>query len=289
MGIWPLMANNSHYIICPYCGERVLVHKWWANCGQKYSKERMRALLKKHTTLTDVEIDIVLDGYEINDDIILQNNLPIAGVAAACVQPVLGSVVGVGAVVGAGHFIGGIAGVALGMETLNNQRKESQNENNASTFFPSDNHSDIHFVNSSIFAPLEVTRNDFFILQVFIYKYNEKDIIESKAKEVDPDAVRKNFTPLDVPVKNGDKVAAHLQVSGKGLELDETDIEMIWQDHYTDCQFSVYVPKDYKPQSVSGTVTLSVNGAPAGRMTFKSKIVDTPRSLYAEIVSHKVQ
>lgn len=62
---------------------------------------------------------------------------------------------------------------------------------------------------------------------------------------------------------------------------------MIWQDHYTDCQFSVYVPEDYKPQSVVGTVTLSVNGAPAGRMTFKSKIVDAPRSLYAEIVSNK--
>ena len=76
-------------------------------------------------------------------------------------------------------------------------------------------------------------------------------------------------------------------MSGKGLELDETGIDMIWQDHYTDCQFSVYVPEDYKPQSVVGTVTLSVNGAPAGRMMFKSKIVDTPRSLYAEIVSHK--
>lgn len=35
------------------------------------------------------------------------------------------------------------------------------------------------------------------------------------------------------------------------------------------------------------TVTLPVNGAPAGRMMFKSKIVDAPSSLYAEIVSHK--
>lgn len=143
------------------------------------------------------------------------------------------------------------------------------------------------FVSSSIYAPAETSRGDFMLIQVYLYKDDEQEKVAAKAKEVDPDAVRKNFTPLDVPVKTGDKVTAHLQMSGKGLELDETGIDMIWQDHYTDCQFSVYVPEDYKPQSVVGTVTLSVNGAPAGRMMFKSKIVDTPRSLYAEIVSHK--
>lgn len=140
---------------------------------------------------------------------------------------------------------------------------------------------------SSVYAPAEASRGDFMMVQVYLYKAEEQEKVAAKAKEVDPDAVRKNFTPLDVPVKTGDKVTAHLQMSGKGLELDETGIDMIWQDHYTDCQFSVYVPEDYKPQSVVGTVTLSVNGAPAGRMMFKSKIVDTPRSLYAEIVSHK--
>lgn len=79
------------------------------------------------------------------------------------------------------------------------------------------------------------------LIQVHLYKEEEQDKVESKAKEVDPDAVRKNFTPLDVPVKNGDKVATHLQMSGKGLELDETDMEMTWQGHYTDCQLSVYI------------------------------------------------
>lgn len=142
-------------------------------------------------------------------------------------------------------------------------------------------------VNSSIYAPAEISREDFILIQVYLYKDEEQEKVAAKAKEVDPDAVRKNFTPLDVPVKNGDKVTAHLQMSGKGLEPDEMDIEMIWRDHYTDCQFSVYITEDYKPQSVVGTVTLSINGAPAGRMTFKSKIVDAPRSLYAEIVSHK--
>lgn len=140
---------------------------------------------------------------------------------------------------------------------------------------------------SSIYAPAESSRGDFMMIQVYLYKDDEQDQVAAKAKEVDSDAVRKNFTPLDVPVKTGDKVTALLHMSGKGLVLDETDMVMIWQDHYTDCRFSVYVPVDYIPQSVVGTVTLSVNGAPAGRMMFKSKIVDAPCSLYAEVISHK--
>ena len=88
-------------------------------------------------------------------------------------------------------------------------------------------------------------------------------------------------------VKKGDRVNVHLQMAGKGLEPGETDIEMIYQGRYTDCQFGVYVPENYKPHSVVGTVTLSVNGVPAGRMMFKTKIVDAPRSLYAEILCHK--
>ena len=62
MGVWSQMANNSHYLVCPYCGERVLVHKWCANCGRKYSKKIMRTLLITHTTLTEEEIDKVLEG-----------------------------------------------------------------------------------------------------------------------------------------------------------------------------------------------------------------------------------
>lgn len=73
MGIFSMAASNSCYIVCPFCGERVHVHKCCTNCGRKYSKKRMRALLKEYTTLTDEDIDNVLNKYDINDDIILPN------------------------------------------------------------------------------------------------------------------------------------------------------------------------------------------------------------------------
>ena len=64
---------------------------------------------------------------------------------------------------------------------------------------------------------------------------------------------------------------------------------MIWQEHYTNCQFGVFVPEDYKPSSMIGTVMLTVNDIPCGRMMFKTKIVSQPQKLYAKIESKAFQ
>ena len=70
---------------------------------------------------------------------------------------------------------------------------------------------------------------------------------------------------------------AKLTMSGKGIEVDESIQEMIWQGHYTDCQFGVFVSEDYKPSSMIGTVVLTVNDIPCGRMMFKTKRVSQPQ------------
>lgn len=146
-------------------------------------------------------------------------------------------------------------------------------------------------VNSSIFAPSETKKGDFMMIQVFLYKDDEERTVACKAAEVDPDARRQNYTPLSVKLKDGDKVKVKLMMSGKGIEVDEPTQEMIWQRHYTDCQFGVFVPEEYKPSSMLGTVILTVNDVPCGRMMFKTKIVSQPQKLYAKIESkafHKI-
>lgn len=144
-------------------------------------------------------------------------------------------------------------------------------------------------VNSSIFAPSETKRGDYMMVQVFLYKDDEERAVACKAAEVDPDARRQNFTPLSVKLVDGDNVKAKLMMSGKGIEVDEPIQEMIWQGHYTDCQFGVYVPEEYKPTSMMGTVMLTVNDIPCGRMMFKTKIVSQPQKLYAKIESKAFQ
>ena len=144
-------------------------------------------------------------------------------------------------------------------------------------------------VNSSIFAPSETKRGDFMMVQVFLYRDYEERAVACKAAEVDPDARRQNYTPLSVKLKHRDKVKAKLTMSGKGVEVDEPIQEMIWKGHYTDCQFGVFVPEDYKPSSMMGTVILAVNDVPCGRMMFKTKIVSQPQKLYAKIESKAFQ
>lgn len=144
-------------------------------------------------------------------------------------------------------------------------------------------------VNSSVFAPSETKRGDYMMVQVFLYKDTEERAVACKAAEVDSDARRQNYTPLSVKLKDGDRVKAKLTMSGKGIEVDEPIQEMIWQGHYTDCQFGVYVPEDYKPSSMMGTVMLTVNDVPRVRMMFQTKIVSQPQKLYAKIESKTFQ
>lgn len=147
----------------------------------------------------------------------------------------------------------------------------------------------VDIVNSSIFAPSETKRDDYMLVQVFLYRDDEEHVVSCKAAEVDPDARRQNYTPLSVKLKVGDRVKAKLTMSGKGIEVEESIQEMIWQGHCTDCQFGVFVPEDYKPSSMIGTVMLTVNDIPCGRMMFKTKIVSQPQKLYAKIESKAFQ
>lgn len=127
------------------------------------------------------------------------------------------------------------------------------------------------------------------LVQVFLYRDDEERVVSCKAAEVDPDARRQNYTPLSVKLEVGDRVKAKLTMSGKGIEVNESIQEMIWQGHYTDCQFGVFVSEDYRPSSMIGTVMLTVNDIPCGRMMFKTKIVSQPQKLYAKIESKAFQ
>ena len=146
-------------------------------------------------------------------------------------------------------------------------------------------------VYSSIFAPSEIKRNDYMMVQVFLYKEGEERYVASKANEVDPDAERKNYTPLSVELKEGDKVKISLQVSNKDIQVEDSVQEITWQGRITDCQFAMYISNEFNASTLLATVVLSVNGAPVGRMMFKTKVVDNPRNLHTEIVSrsfHKI-
>lgn len=146
-------------------------------------------------------------------------------------------------------------------------------------------------VNTSVFAPSEVRHGDYMMVQVFLYMDEEEQSVSRKAKEVDGEAERRNYIPLSVKLKEGDKVKIFLQIPNKEVKVEEPTQELTWQGRITDCQFAMYISNEFNASTILATVILSVNGAPVGRMMFKTKVVDNPRKLHTEIVSksfHKI-
>lgn len=181
---------------------------------------------------------------------------------------------GIGAVIGSainifgGILTGGVVGAIAGTSNLD------------------DNIEDAHDINTCLYAPSEVFPNKSFIIRVYMYLSNEQDAIDSKVKEIDPKAVKKEYKPLDIPVRNGDRLMVQLNLSD-GIECKNTSKTVIWRGHYTDFSFMAKLI-DASQKSVEGTAYVFVNDVPAGEMLFTINVVDTkPRELYTRVESHR--
>lgn len=141
-------------------------------------------------------------------------------------------------------------------------------------------------VYSSIFAPAEVKRKSHLQVQVYLHLYEESEKVKSLAKESDKNAERRDYIPLSLKLKKGDKVDVEFNIYGETRLASERK-SIIWQGSFTKCSFDYFVPKDLDVDELSCVALLSVNGIPLGEMRFITQIVDFPRQLNPEIISHK--
>lgn len=157
--------------------------------------------------------------------------------------------------------------------------------NNPYTYYTQDNRNYIQDkLFSSVFAPVETKRSDYMMVQVYLYKPGEEEAVANKAQEVDSNAERRNYISLSVKLKKGDKVKITLSALGKYVTIEDSTQEITWQGQLTDCQFAVWVDESFCASTLLGVVQLMVNGAPVGRMMFKTKVVDdNPRISYSNI------
>ena len=141
-------------------------------------------------------------------------------------------------------------------------------------------------VYSSIFAPAEVKRKSHLQVQVYLHLYEESEKIKSLAQESDKNAERRGYIPLSLKLKKGDKVDVEFNVYGETRLASERK-SIIWQGAFTKCSFDYFVPKNLDVDELSCEANLFVNGAMIGEMRFITKIVDAPRNLNSEILSHR--
>lgn len=141
-------------------------------------------------------------------------------------------------------------------------------------------------VYSSIFAPAEVKRKSHLQVQVYLHLYEESEKVKSLAKESDKNAERRDYIPLSLKLKKGDKVDVEFNVYGE-TRLMSARKSIIWQGSFTKCSFNYFVPKDIDVDELSCEANLFVNGAMIGEMRFLTQIVEAPRNLNPEILSHR--
>lgn len=141
-------------------------------------------------------------------------------------------------------------------------------------------------VYSSVFAPAEVKRKSHLQVQVYLHLYEEPEKVKSLAKESDKNAERRDYIPLSLKLKKGDKVDVEFNVYGETRLASERK-SIIWQGSFTKCSFNYFVPKDIDVDELSCEANLFVNGAMIGEMRFLTQIVEAPRNLNPEILSHR--
>ena len=139
---------------------------------------------------------------------------------------------------------------------------------------------------SSIFAPAEVKRKSHMLVQVYLHLQKETEKVKKLAQESDKNAERRDYIPLQCKLKKGDKVDVLLNIYGETLLMSDRKI-VVWQGTFNKCSFDYFVPKDIDVDELSCVAMLSVNGVPVGEMRFITKIVEAPRKLNPEIISHK--
>jgi uncharacterized protein YegL len=143
-----------------------------------------------------------------------------------------------------------------------------------------------HEVYSSVFASAEVKRNSHLLVQVYLHLEKEIEKVKSLAKESDKNAERRDYMPLSLKLRKGDKVDVEFNIYGE-TRLKSERKSVIWQGSFTKCSFDYFVPGDIDVDELSCEADIFVNGAMIGEMRFLTQIVEVPRNLNPEILSHR--
>jgi hypothetical protein len=128
-------------------------------------------------------------------------------------------------------------------------------------------------VDCSVYAPQFASPGDTFLVMVIAHLMDQKEAASALALEFDETTSRRAARRLSVGVQPGFKIQVELRMPG--LEIDQPLDVILWSRQLESATFGVNVPSDFSPGTVIGTVSISVNGLPAGHLKFKLSIDST--------------
>jgi hypothetical protein len=141
-------------------------------------------------------------------------------------------------------------------------------------------------VNACVYTPGQIRRNKSFVIRIYFYKPEDGNKVDSKMNDIDPNAKKKEYKPLDIPVKDGDKISVHLKMSD-GVLVEKNSKSLIWHNHYKDCSFIARLT-DSTISDVYGAAYVFINDIPAGELLFTIDVVDSLETkLYAKVETQR--
>jgi hypothetical protein len=126
-------------------------------------------------------------------------------------------------------------------------------------------------VRATVYAPATAAQGDTFLVQVFAHLQGQQTQADELARMFDAAARQRGYGTLKEKVARGSKLAFHLTMPG--LEIDDPVQDLMWYGTPESSQFSVRVPSGHQTRSVIGTVIVSCEGNPIGRVKFTLAVI----------------
>jgi hypothetical protein len=126
-------------------------------------------------------------------------------------------------------------------------------------------------VDCAVFAPPRVKRGESVMIQVHVYALGDEAEATARAKEFDETAVRRGLTTLEMHIRRGQVLCFSLSLHGQ--EVPDATRQLTWLGRTASVQFPVTLPTDWSTDALLGTVLVSTDGIPVGRIDFKLTVV----------------
>jgi hypothetical protein len=126
-------------------------------------------------------------------------------------------------------------------------------------------------VDCTVFAPDRVERQQLALLQVFLHDPEDRKQAEEDAEKFDPNAKERGHKSLVLDAPVGTVFAFNVEV--EGFVFPERTNTLLWTGQPQAATFGFKVPKGCKLGQHSGTVRISQDRLPVGRISFLIEVV----------------
>jgi hypothetical protein len=126
-------------------------------------------------------------------------------------------------------------------------------------------------VDCTVFAPGRVERKQAGLLQVFLHAPEDRKQAEAAAEKFDPESKERGHRSLVLDAPIGTTFALDVEI--EGFVFPERMDTLIWTGHPQSATFRFEVPEGCKWGQHTGSVRISKDGAPVGRIIFQIEVV----------------